>query len=113
MREIFLQMKCISPDELAIATQLPDLAKKAALKALAPRPATQDDNIAAEKTRSRPELNYRLTPQAGAIEQDRLGRQKFEDSARADRQRLRDLRGSFHRAVDLLGRCRGYVGYRP
>ena len=87
--DIALELQRVSPDELTVAADLPQLAQKAAGKSLAPRPAAEDYDAAAQKTRCPAASSIvGLAPQPGAVEQDRLGRQEFQSGAGADRQGL-------------------------
>src|SRR3954452_19657174 len=71
--DILLEMQRVSPNEVAIAAQFPDLPQTAAGKALSPRAATKDHDVAAQERGARREIDDRFAVQAGAVEQDRLG----------------------------------------
>src|SRR6266851_1452169 len=114
-------MKCIAPDENAVAPYLPELVQQAMGQALAAGAAAENQDAAAEKPTARPQLDNGLAAQLGAVEQNRLGRQVFEPGALAHRQMLRDFGGGAGRTVDLfrrrggdLRRCvfLGLYGYR-
>jgi len=105
--DIVFEVQRVSPDEFAIAVHFPNLAQEAARKALSPRAAAKHNNIAAQERGARREIDDRFAPQAGAVEQDRLGRQEFESGAGPDRQGLFDRRRPPGRPIDLLGRGRG------
>jgi hypothetical protein len=91
----------------------PDLTQEAAGEALSPRTAAKDHDVAAQKCRARREIDRRFAPQAGTVEQDRLGRQEFESGAGPDRQGLLDRRRPAGRPIDLLRRGRGDMRRRP
>ena len=100
-----LEVDGVSPDEVAFAPHCPDLVQEAVSKSLAPRAAAKNYEVAAEKPGAGTEFHARFAAQPGAVEEDRLGRQEFENGAAAGRQGLADGRYRAGRAVDLLG-CR-------
>src|SRR5947209_10121562 len=110
--DIVLKMQRVSPDEVTVATQFPDFAQEAAGETLPARAAAKDHHVAAQERGARREIDDRFAVQAGAVEQDRLGRQEFESGAGPDRQRLIYGRRPAGRAIDLFRRGRGDMRYR-
>src|SRR5947208_3521549 len=102
-----MEMQCVAPHEFAVTPHLPNFAQRSLRKALAASAATEDDDIAAEKTGICRELDCRLAPQPSAVEQDCLGRKEFEGRTGTDRQLLGDRRGQPGRTVNLFGSRRG------
>ena len=64
--DIVLKMQRVSPDEVTVAAQFPDLAQEAAGEALAARAASKDDDITAQEPGARREIDDRFALQASA-----------------------------------------------
>src|SRR5438445_13549438 len=101
---IAFEVQCVSPNELALALNLPDITEKSVGEALATSAAAKDHNVAAKKSGTRAELDHGLASQPAAIQQDGLRGQKFESRAGGDHQRLMNRRRRADRPVDLLRR---------
>src|SRR5438128_2091809 len=82
---VVFEVGSVAPDEPALAPHLPDFPKKSVGEALAACTAAKDHNVTAEKSGTWTELDDGLAPQAGAVEQDGLGRQEFESCTSGDR----------------------------
>ena len=100
---IAVEVHRVTPGKGVAMPDFPTLMHEPMRQTFAACLSPKDKNAPAEKPGGGSKVDPCLSPHPGAVEQDRFGRQKFEPSACADRQMLRDRGRRAGRAIDLLG----------
>ena len=104
---VIFHMQRVTPQQRAVAIDLPALMQQPSAKPLAHRDAPKDEHPSAEKAAIASQIDAGRPPQPGAVEQDRFRRQEFEPAVVLDDKSLLDPRRRTGRAIDFLRRGAG------